>query len=143
MKKVEISARTLSGTIGLIVCYSLSIWLFWDDQARMIYFRVLPSESHFSHFLMNFMQNDTARTLATIVAFASVHLSWSYRYLAGDLIGRFLRRHVLRNISGTEPAIRQGAHKVDDPAEPSGILIDHSSGHPDEMPDKTERLTRK
>lgn len=100
MRKVEISARTVSGLIGLVACYSLSIWLFWESQITLSNFRVDPEHSRFARFLIPFIGRDDAKIAGVIIAFFSVHLSWGGRYIAGDLIERLWHRFAPRKGAG-------------------------------------------
>ena len=92
MKDIAVSARLVSGTVGLVVCYSLSIYLFWDSQISWTNFRVDPEHSRFTRFLYPFTGREAAKPIGILVAFLSVHLSWGGRYLAGDLIEKLMRK---------------------------------------------------
>lgn len=96
MKKVEISARTVSGAIGLVVCYSLSIWLFWESQITLSNFKVDPEYSRFARALIPLLGRDDSKLVGLIVAFLSVHASWAWRYSAGDLLEKLWNRSMGR-----------------------------------------------
>ncbi|MGR6874826.1 hypothetical protein ACU6U9_21645 [Pseudomonas sp. HK3] len=95
MKKVEISARFMSGFVGLVVCYALSIYFFWDSQISINGFRVDPEHSRVTKALYFALGRDNAKPVGVVLAFLSVHASWAWRYLAGDIIERLWRKFFL------------------------------------------------
>ena len=84
----QISVHTISGILGLIVCYSLSIYFFWESQAILSDFKLDPENSRFAKGLYIFMSRDNAKIMGTMVAFIALHLSWSFRYYPGLLLER-------------------------------------------------------
>lgn len=99
MKTIVISAKTVSGTVGLIICYSVSIYLFWNSQITLADFRIDPEHSHFTRFLHEIFgyggrQGYPNKTVGVIAAFLSIHFSWALRYKAGYFIEALLKPYV-------------------------------------------------
>lgn len=103
MKALVISPRTISGFIGLVVCYGFSLYFFWNSQTSFADFRADPSRSHFTQLLHSLFgygpnQGEPNKTIGTIVAFLSVHVSWAARYYVGDKTYMFLSRLKSRHV---------------------------------------------
>ncbi|TBR43852.1 hypothetical protein CBF23_003750 [Marinomonas agarivorans] len=88
----KISVRTLSGILGLIFCYSISIYFFWESQITFTHFRVDPEHSRFTRSLYILMSRDNAKVVGIIVAFLSIHFSWSLRYCPAILLDKMKQR---------------------------------------------------
>lgn len=105
MKKVEVSARTMSGLVGLAACYSFSVYFFWQNQFSWAFWGVDPRHSLFTREVLNhLLGRDLAKPIGVISAFLSIHASWALRYTAGDFIERLWHRFgpskVLTNTKG-------------------------------------------
>ncbi|WP_420588901.1 hypothetical protein [Bacterioplanoides sp.] len=103
MKALIISPQTISSFIGLIVCYGFSLYFFWNSQASFVDFRADPSRSLFTQLLHTVFgygpnQGEPNKTIGTLVAFLSVHVSWAARYYVGDKTHIFLSRMKVRNV---------------------------------------------
>ena len=88
MKTIVVSAKTVSGTVGLILCYSVSLYFFWNSQTSLSDFFVNPENSHFTRLLHTIFGYGPNRgypnkTIGVIAAFLSIHASWYLRYKAG------------------------------------------------------------
>lgn len=82
-----ISVRSLFALIAYSICFMVSYFLFWDDQFRLSNFHIDPFQSIVTRILVKnsaWNMQDEARLLGVILAFASTHLSWHFRYLVGD-----------------------------------------------------------
>lgn len=135
MKKVEISARTVSGTIGLVTCYSLSIWLFWESQITWSNFRVDPEHSRFAQALIPLLGRDDSKLVGVIVAFLSVHASWAWRYAAGDLLEKLWKRSTGNAVKKASPDAHE--YVIKDVKE----LIEHQQADdskPIKLPEKSD-----
>ena len=97
MPSITLSARFISATIGLSVCYAISYYLFWDSQFRLTGFHIDPQNSLFRTLLDNIIAKDTAKVIAVICAFISIHLSWAWRFKAGFAVERLLINTCLKN----------------------------------------------
>ena len=85
MKTITISAKLVSGTVGLILCYSVSLYFFWNSQVAFYDFHIGPDHSHFTRLLHKVFGFDAShKMLGVIAAFLSVHASWHLRYKAGS-----------------------------------------------------------
>lgn len=82
-QSLQVSIHTISGILGLIFCYSISIYFFWESQITFTSFKIDPEHSRLAKGLYFFMSRDNAKIVGTIVAFISIHLSWSFRYYPG------------------------------------------------------------
>lgn len=92
MKEIRLSAHFVSGLIGLFVCYTLSIYFFWESQITLSNFRIDPQHSRFAQFLYPFVGRESAKPIAIVIAFLSVHISWAYRFQAGFLLEVLLKK---------------------------------------------------
>lgn len=97
MKEITMSARFISGLIGLIVCYALSIYLFWDSQISINGFRIDPEHSRVTKSLYFILGRDNAKPVGVLLAFLSIHASWVWRYTAGDVVGKIWSKFVYKN----------------------------------------------
>lgn len=107
MKTIVISVKELSGAVGLIICYTLSIYFFWNSQTSFHDFRIDPENSHFTRLLHSIFgygnrQGEPNRTIGVIFAFISIHVSWSCRYFIGARVEKFLRK-TIKNKSTETP----------------------------------------
>lgn len=93
---LQISIRTLSGILGLIFCYAVSIYFFWESQITFTHFRVDPEHSRFTRGLYIFMSRDNAKVVGIIVAFLSTHLCWSWRYYPAILLEKVKHKLVFK-----------------------------------------------
>ena len=93
MKKVEVSARTMSGLIGLAACYSVSVYFFWQSQFSWEFWGLDPRHSLFTKKVLYLLiGREYAKPVGVICAFLSIHASWAWRYAAGDFIERLWHR---------------------------------------------------
>lgn len=100
MKTIVINAKTVSGTVGLTICYLVSLYFFWNSQVSFSDFFIDPQNSRFTRFLrgifVSLRWGDSYKTLGVVMAFLSIHLSWALRYRMGYLIEALLNRYVYR-----------------------------------------------
>lgn len=93
----SISMRSVFALIAYVTCFIVSYILLWDDQLRLTLFHIDPHQSLVTRFLVKhslYDMDNTARVLGTVLAFASIHLSWSCRYYVGD---RFMAAYARRS----------------------------------------------
>lgn len=92
----SISTRSLFALGAYVFCFTASYFLFWDDQMRLTSFHIDPHQSVVTRFLVKhsvWSMKGEARLIGTILAFASIHFSWSARYFIGDrLLTLYSRR---------------------------------------------------
>ena len=93
MKDIAISAKTLSGTVGLVVCYALSIYFFWESQMSFG-FKLDPDHSRFTKAMYHVVGREYSKYFGVVAAFVSVHASWAWRYSAGNAIERLWKKYV-------------------------------------------------
>ena len=105
MKAISISARTVSGVIGLTVCYSLSLYFFWDSLFSTDFFGLDPRHSRVTKNVLNgLIGRDNAKPVGVVLAFLSVHASWALRYTAGDIIEKIGSRYFSKTKSSPSEA---------------------------------------
>lgn len=90
MKDIKLSAPLVSASVGLIICYSISIALFWESKSRLFY--IDPANSYFTRFLFNIMDRETAKWVGIITAFLSIHASWWFKTRAGKITEQFVNK---------------------------------------------------
>lgn len=86
MKDISISARTVSGAIGLVTCYAISFYFLWQSQISISNFYIDPAHSRFTKFLYSLSKNDNAKYFGIILAFLSIHACWFFRYAASHFL---------------------------------------------------------
>ncbi len=92
----SISIRSLFAILAYMICFMVSYFLLWDDQMRLSYFHIDPFQSPVTRFLVKSVMwnmRDEARLLGVILAFASIHFSWHFRYFVGDHLMAAYARH--------------------------------------------------
>ena len=93
---ISITPRRIAGVVALILCYSASYFLFWDDQLKLNGFHIDPHQSLVTRFLAKSFSWELKREmtlLGIILAFVSVHLSWGCRHWLGDVLLKRYREH--------------------------------------------------
>jgi len=85
MKDISISARTVSGVVGLVTCYAISIYFFWLSQISLSDFHIDPSHSRVVKALYPILGRDDAKPVGIVLAFLSIHASWAWRHAASNL----------------------------------------------------------
>lgn len=93
----SISMRSVFALIAYAACFIVSYILLWDDQMRLTFFHIDPHQSTVTRFLVKHSlwdMDNAARLLGTVLAFASIHFSWSCRYFVGDrLMAAYAKRY--------------------------------------------------
>ncbi len=92
----SISVRSLFAIVAYVICFMASYFLLWDDQMRLTNFHIDPHQSAVTRFLVKASSHnmkDEARLFGTLLAFASIHLSWSFRHFVGDRLMAAYARH--------------------------------------------------
>lgn len=127
----SISVRSLFAIIAYVICFMASYFLLWDDQMRLTNFHIDPHQSTVTRFLVKHSShnmNGEARLLGTILAFASIHLSWHFRYFVGDrLMAAYARR---RQKSSTEQSVESSYFTGD--SEPQMKVIQDNNSKPED-----------
>ena len=102
----SISIRSIFALIAYALCFTASYFLLWDDQMRLSHFHIDPFQSKITRFLVKSVMwnmRDEARLFGVILAFASIHLSWSCRYFVGDRLMAAYARHQQKSSSTLTP----------------------------------------
>lgn len=86
MKKIDITARTLSGLVGLVTCYVISIYFFWTSQITFGNFYIDPAHSKVTRLIYYIGIKQYFELIGVVLAFLSIHASWAYRYSAGNIV---------------------------------------------------------